>query len=167
MKLALIFLPKDGEMSLSVENSEKPPRIFIFRRCKQLMLLTTALMAAMAMSAIAVLVSQNVGNGAVAVAEKPAEGVRRSQCQWRVSQYNPTQSLKRGNNVVLHRDGVSRVWQVAASANSSVLLNRGEATESFYMVGDNLYVVISDRDSKVVRANEILAVVEPAGVGQR
>jgi hypothetical protein len=176
MKIAVVLMPKRGEVNLSVE-SEKLPRVFFFGRtqfallgalllCAALLMAVTAWMADGPPRAAALpadnaspqLAPETASRPHATISGEPSSAVIRS----RVLPFDRSQSLKRGDLVVVNQRGVSAVRQVAAAANEGVLLRRGKALQGLYVTGENSYVVLSDRDGKIIRAEEIVATVTPA-----
>jgi hypothetical protein len=68
------------------------------------------------------------------------------------------QSLKKGDVIVLRANSFSspKVQQIAATPNDTVVIRRGGALESLYMIGANGFVVVGDREpTRLVHAEEI------------
>jgi hypothetical protein len=78
-----------------------------------------------------------------------------------VRQYDGSRPLKAGDMVILKGSTAPRVRQIAAAPKEGVLLRRGAALHALYVTGANSYVVISDKDSRIVAANEIRATIPP------
>ena len=162
MKMVSDVLP-DGwtpapELQVATGNEPEPSPISPPRRFKQLTLLSTFVMAFVASIAVCMLIwltgtllSRN-GRGAEALREP----------QWRLARFDVSHTLKRGDMVAVRREDMSGVWRVTGSLNNSVLLKQGNVTKGIYMVGDNSYIVTSGSDTRIIRATDILGVVEPA-----
>ena len=176
MKVVLVLLPRDTETNFSSENVTPPFRVFLFGR-------TSQIVAACTVTAFALLLVATTWVSAVAFAarqngrsEQPAknpprhapaqvvEGIAAAHNTSRtepsrVLPHNGSQSIKRGDTVVVHQNGSSAVRKVAAASNESVVLKRGNAVQGLYILGKNSYVVVSENEGKVVRGDQIFATV--------
>jgi len=84
----------------------------------------------------------------------------------RVQQFDRSQSLRRGDVVVVRRNDGANVAQVAVTANSTGLLKRGSAVEAFYVLGEDRYLVKCEAGTQVVRGQDIYATVGSAAPQQ-
>ena len=156
-------------MNVPPQTDVKSPRIVRRGRSKRQKLISTVLVSAFALSAIGIFIAcrkpaarakqQKIQE--IAATEAPVAVA--SASRWRVFPFDNSYSLKPGDTVVVHRNGESKLQQVAANPNEAVLLKRGAALDGIYMAGESGYVVISDRDGKIVSVREITATIEPAG----
>lgn len=130
------------------------------RRARRLMLLACLTTAVVCLCAIVAFVvgyfttMDDSGDTALALADGHSER--------QLAPY-ASQPLQRGGTVVVYQDGRSTLGQVAAGANESVLLKRGETLQGLYMVGGKGCVVVSEGGARTVRAHEVVATVESAG----
>jgi hypothetical protein len=70
--------------------------------------------------------------------------------------------LKAGDLVLLNGAGATQVRKVAAAPNEAVLLRSGNNLHALYMAGESSYVVMSERESRIVSHSQIHAVIPPA-----
>ena len=102
-----------------------------------------------------------VGITAVSIYKARQATLTAKESTGRLTPFETSQSLRRGDTVIVHRLGESSVRHVAGGANEAVLLKRGNALQGLYMAGKDSYVVISGGDTKIVRAKDITATVAP------
>ncbi|HWN94072.1 MAG TPA: hypothetical protein VNT99_03480 [Methylomirabilota bacterium] len=172
MKLTLVPMPEKAALNVPLQNSVKSPRMAPRGRNKRRRLLSTALVTVLAFSALGsffawrgATLPVNGTNADIASADPFAPVA--PPARWRVFPFDNSYSLKAGDTVVVHQNGTSGLRQVAAAENEAVLLRRGKKLQGLYMAGENGYVVMSDRESKIVRVEEITATIEPAGERER
>lgn len=162
MKVALVLLPRsgndDGEARVNPGPKTAPRAVMLRRgRISALMLAMTASLASIAVGGYSYLQSGGARAPHSSVAEpKAAELVERAAMVRPV--HNP-ESLKQGDVVVVRPNAFSTptVQQVAAKPNETVLIRRGGAVDSLYMLGDRsgIVVVSEQGSSRIVTPDQI------------
>ena len=66
------------------------------------------------------------------------------------------EKIRRGDTVVVNQKGALGLRQVSTS-NECVIVKRDNAVQGLYLLGEGSYLVVSDKESKVVRAGTALA----------
>ena len=145
------------ELKVAMGNEPEASPISPPRRFKQLTLLNTFVMAFVASIAVCMLIWLTG-----TLLSRSGKGAAEALPKWRLARFDVSHTLKRGDMVAIRREDMSGVWRVTGSLNNSVLLKQGNVTKGIYMVGDNSYIVTSGSDTRIIRATDILGVVEPA-----
>jgi hypothetical protein len=158
VKIAVEMVPRAGEMTPALEDSDKKPCVFISGRGFELTVLGLLLMCAIALSVEnlspafrfgATAVSTPKTSGGQFVSAIPARVIARP--------FDGSRPLKPGDLVVVSGLTAPTVRQIAAVPNGTVLLRSGNSLKALYLVGDNSYVVVSRQGISMVRPEEIRA----------
>lgn len=166
MKFAVVPLPDHAECEFVIKEGEKPPRVIIIGRGKQLAMLITLLLCASALVATNRFASEETELASATLAPAPVESsvpvVSRVEHRSVASHFDGTRTLKAGDLVIMDGATAPKVRQIAAAPNQTVLLRRGNSLHALYLVGDNGCVVVSDNENRLVHLAQIRATVAPA-----
>ncbi len=164
MRLAIVPLPNETKCEVVPKLGQATPEIYFVSRAKQIAVLSGLLLCALLL----------VGTTYFATAEaKPratppsvlthkapaAQKVEVSRPQART--FDGSRVLKTGDTVIVDGTTSPKVRRIAALPKEGVLIRRGQALHAFYLAGENSYVVMSDKETRIVSAKDIRAVVPP------
>src|SRR5687767_25998 len=166
MKLAVVPLPNETKCEVVPKEGQAPPPIFFVSRTKQVAILSGLLLCAVGLVATTYFATSEaaphvttVAPRQAALAHAPAPEVPMFRPQVRMLE--ETRVLKAGDYVMLGGSNAPKVRKIAAPPNQAVLLKRGGSIQALYVAGENSYVVMSDKETRVVRRDEIRGVVPP------
>jgi hypothetical protein len=174
MKIDVFILPKNGEVRLAPATFAKQPPgkglqpqgTLVLGSPWKLAVLSVLLLGILTVCGLAVYSAYKAISAMEEHSPKRAKAAAGhtgapivAEDESRVRHFDNSRPLQRGDVVVVNQNGSSKVRQVAAAANRTVLVKHGNAVEAFYVLGEDSYLVASEHDRKVVRAHEILATV--------
>lgn len=158
MQIAVVFLREDGKSNSSPDGSELQPRFFVLGRCLVLTVLSILLLCALAL--VVLNFSPAFRFGAPAVSTPKASGgqfIHAIPVRVLARPFDRSRPLKAGDLVVVDGMHAPSLQKVAAAPNGTVLLRRGNSLRALYLVGEDGYVVVSQKGSTTVRSDEIRA----------
>ena len=165
MKLAVVALPNEMKCEVVPREGQATPQIVFIGRTKQVAVLAGLFLCALALVGTTYFATSEARASSpapLAVAPRlPAPEPLPAADRPMVRQYDGSKPLKAGDMVILKGSSAPKVRQIAAAPNQGVLLRRGQALHALYVTGDKSYVVISDKDSRIVGANDIRATIPP------
>ena len=165
MKIAVVFVPKDGQVTMFVNNTHKAPFSFILGRGLEMTVLTTLLLCSLALVTWHYLPAVRFDSAAVPPPKVPSNpyvcAVPVRPIAW---PFDGSRALKVGDLVILNGTNAPTLRQIAATPHDTLSLRNGTMLEKFYAVGREGYIVVADQSYSLVRADEIRATF-PSGCG--
>lgn len=164
MKFAVVLFPDHAECEVRV-TGEKPPRVMVIGRGKQLAVLFSLLLCASALVATEYSSPERIASAfsirLKALAEPAAPAVSPVPQRTMGNRFDGSQILKAGDLVIMEGTKAPKVRPIAAEPHQTVLLRRGNALHALYLARDNGAALLLDNGSRIMPSAQIRAVVEP------
>lgn len=190
MKIEVFILPKNGEVRLAPSDpcpparrapttsaeSAKPQHTLTLGAPWKLAVLSVLLVGIFTMCGMAIHFAhkeisgmenfspKNISQSAppATATARPSDTIAVADDQSRVQHFDNSHSLRRGDVVVVRQKDGANVERVAVAANSTGVFKRGNTVEALYVLGENRYLVASERGTRIVKGHDILATVNSA-----